>query len=264
MRSKLLGLGLAVSVVTPLAVLVGPSATSEPRAGVAPRQAESVTCKKTFQSGSGPTFFRWCFSTDGNVQQIQTPSGFHHVNIDEGYVLCANGAAVPSYDAGGVETEWGPSSFPTAMSVSRKTSDNRFQLVQTFSQDAASGVITVKMALTNLTGGSIGNVQLARYFHPNMDNDAGDDIGDHSQASVNIRDLHGLLLTATSFATNHTAVIESFTDWNPVSANHTAQGCGSIPLGVPVAGDLVGRVTYLLGSIAAHASKSVTFRYERY
>ena len=102
---------------------------------------------------------------------------------------------------------------------------------------------------------------------------SGGDIWDKSEDSAWGREAAsgenpGLMLTALTPRTIHSAFVEAFAAWNPNGADlRTARTCAeqSPPPNTPTAvGDFVGRVGYLLGTMNANTSKTVKFLYRRF
>ena len=260
-----------------LAVGVGTSGSApRPKRAAAP---EASGCFRTFQSGSGNTFFKWCFSNHGNINLLQTPKGpaatqFTHLdNNYEGYAVCSNnGGVVHGYDASGTsESGFGPGVFNSPNRITRTTTNGRFRLVQVFTQNPSEGEITVTMTLTNIGPGSIGGVQVSRYADFDIDNGSSD-FGAYTNASAfqwndqsASQGNHGEALTGTTFAINKTAVIEAYDDFNGTTTTPgTHTGCGFAPQPSPTGpSDLVSRVTYNLGSFAHNQAKTFKFRYAR-
>jgi hypothetical protein len=126
-----------------------------------PGKPLSDTCFSTYASGSGPTYFKWCVTENGNVVSIESPKGIEHIrgaNIQEGYSICDFTPITPLYywdfaDAGD-SGNWnapvivqpnGPNTFP--LTIQRRTADGMFELDQKFSQNTAERIITIKMTV---------------------------------------------------------------------------------------------------------------------
>src|SRR3954451_5061526 len=102
MRKSIVGVGVVALAAATLGVGATAGAAPSPRHSDGANMATSTSCFKTFQSGSGAAFFRWCFSDHGNIVDVESPVTFEHLNIGdirEGYAVCANGVT-PAYDFG--------------------------------------------------------------------------------------------------------------------------------------------------------------------
>jgi len=124
--------------------------------GLAPAQTKDTSCKTHLSGGTGNSAFDYCVSPNGNIVQIETPSGFQHLisnHLSEGYGVCdVTGGNIAYYDYGdgGVSSKhvW-LSPLPINGSISRTTDDTNFELVQTFTEDPKNSGIKVKMELIN-------------------------------------------------------------------------------------------------------------------
>jgi hypothetical protein len=86
------------------------------------------------------------------------------------------------------------------------------------------------MTLTNRSSTSRAGVRLVRYVNGNIDNGATDDRYARDTDAVwgweDGAGRHGPQLTALTFATSHSTVVETFASWNPTgSGAKTARGC---------------------------------------
>ena len=153
---------LAVSLLVAGAFAQGPNqraATGAPAPG-------STTCASTYTSGSGPTFFQWCVTSNGNIVSIQSPEAEEHIfegTVGEGYQICDFSPLVAYTDyAGAADTgNWkpsvvtqpnGPNTFP--LSIRRTTSDGKYTLTQKFSQVPADFTIKIATTVKNNTTSS--------------------------------------------------------------------------------------------------------------
>ena len=118
------------------------------------------TCFSTYSSGSGPSYFKWCVSQNGNIVSIESPKGMEHIHgahIQEGYAVCDSytDPMLAYWDfADGGSSGWnaptviqpnGPNTFP--LTIERTTTDGMFQLNQVFSQNASEKIVTIKMTV---------------------------------------------------------------------------------------------------------------------
>ncbi len=140
--------------------------------------ATSTTCTYNFTSGTGNKFLKYCVTVNGNIAQFQSPSGHEFLAtapIGEGYAFCDFGTSTPYYDYAGYgdSGNWQApvkvSSTTTSVKISRKTSDGKYTLTQTITQNAGNALAQVTMALTNNTTGSK-HVGLLRWADIDADN----------------------------------------------------------------------------------------------
>lgn len=247
-----------------------------------PYSPESATCPpgQTFTYSSGVPKFRICITTHGNLFKLESPAGYEHLTpgtdqYGDGYVLCSV-QGVHGYDTGAQESGWGaatatqPGGAGTLpLTITRNTTDGRFQLRQTFEWNPLEKEVTITMVLRNLSAGSISNVKLARYFDADIDNTDNGENYDIDSDSVWIREIgssgvrHALGLTALSFAIPHTASAEGGDDWHP-SFGMNAKTCNIYSTTAPGVGNYVGRLTYTLGTIPAGGTKTVKLLYRRF
>jgi hypothetical protein len=247
----------------------------------------SSGCFATLSSGSGATALTVCFSNHGNIVQWETPDGADHAIGGDGYVLCS-GAGAPlthGWDAGSfgesgfgpavIDQPGGPDTLP--LRITRATTDGAFQLVQDFRRDAQEKDVTVMMTVQNTGRVSRFNVRLARFLRmsPNHALNSANN-ATRTADSVLLWDdaddflftpgpTFGVRMTALSFAVPHTPVIEDHDDWNPADSDgpQTAERCAPISLPGPRMNllDLMGRVTYDLGTINPGQRRRVNFLY---
>jgi hypothetical protein len=241
--------------------------------------ADSV-CFSTHTSGSGATSMKICISQHGNLMQFESPVGGGDHISSEGYVVCSESTGntvVHGFDSGFLESGFGPAAitqpngpntFP--LTIVRDTTDGVFRLTQTFSRDTTEQDVTITMKLKNLSGSARDFVLLSRYFDGDLEGTSQNDHYDWSTESVWGRDgipegggpITGvaLTLTALTFGTSHSTLVERFADFNPGS-------CFGSPdfLDLPPTeeGDWVGRVRYFLGTIQSGKTKTVKVVYRR-
>lgn len=274
-------------------ILAAGQATAQSR-GVISTQAkdgdrpESTNCHTTVSFSTGQLKFKLCISEHGNLIDLESPAGNEHLtpgtetSWGDGYVLCT-AEGVHAYDAGFSHSGWdddvvpptiiqpnGPNTLP--LTIIRRTQSQRFDLSQTFEWDTERKEVIITMALKNNTDFPISGVQLVREFDGDLSNDANDDIYDADQDSVWGRDRgtggshHGLMLTALSLGVSHSTAVESFADWQP-NAGHadTGRKCTPIKQNTPTTpGNYTGRLTYNLGPVAAHTTRTVKVLYKRF
>lgn len=152
---------LAVSLLAVAAFGQGPNQ----RAATDSQTPGSTTCASTFSSGSGPTLFQWCVTSNGNIVSIQSPEGAEHILLKagEGYQLCDFSALVAytDYAAEADTGNWktsivtqpnGPNTFP--LTIKRTTTDGKYTLTQKFSQVPADFTIKIATTVKNNTTSS--------------------------------------------------------------------------------------------------------------
>src|SRR5215218_753776 len=132
---------------------------------------QSTTVKASFASGSGANFLGVKVSNHGNLLSFESPAGQEAVfQGREGYAICTTGGSTHNgNDTGDVEVGFGAPTFvqPTAgkfpLTVTRNTTDGKFQLKQVWAKpDAIEKDVTVTMTLTNRSNAAIQGVFLAR------------------------------------------------------------------------------------------------------
>ena len=134
---------------------------SQPQAGTG--TPASTACSLTYSSGPLATFTRYCLSGNGNIVQLDSPSGFEYISNGgpmEGYGICDITPNVAYYDYASIDSaNWGATTVttPTATTAKfvRTTGDGIWQLTQTVVQikagAAGPGSVKVTMALKNLS-----------------------------------------------------------------------------------------------------------------
>ena len=139
---------------------------------------DTAACSFSYSSGPLDTFTRYCLSANGNIVQLDSPSGFEFINngnLMEGYGICDVTPNVSYYDYASIDSgNWGASTASTVNATTeqfvRTTSDGIWQLTQTIQQIKASasstGSVKITMALTNLTN-IARNVTLLRVANVN-------------------------------------------------------------------------------------------------
>ena len=248
----------------------------------------SGACFATLAGGAGPTGFTVCLSDHGNVVQWTTPAGVEHSIRNDGYVLCSLGElkipVVHGWDAG-ISTEDGfgppiidqPNGANTLpLVITRTTDDGVFRLEQSFSRDGTEKDLTIAITVTNIGRTARTAVRLGRYFgmspnrqsnSPNNASTTTDSVflwDDPHQGFVD-SPVYGVMLTALTYGTPHTPVVEDHDDWNPQDSDGPQRGesCSPIDFGGPRIDllDLRGRITYQIGDLAAQQGRRVRFLY---
>jgi len=244
---------------------------------------QSTTVKASFASGSGANFLGVKVSNHGNLLSFESPANQEAVfGGREGYALCSNnGSTTNGHDTGAVEGGFGAPTFvqPTAgafpLTVTRNTTDGKFQLKQVWAKpDATEKDITVTMTLTNRSSATIEGVLMSRsgdFDASGTSNDRGARTNDSAwlwDDATLVSPPGGLMLTALTFGTSHSTGIETQSTWvgdgtptNPGSR----QACGADRVNTPTtaASDFTMKVLYLFGNLSAGQSKTVKFEYGR-
>jgi hypothetical protein len=187
-----------------------------------PSTTPSTTCSFSYMSGPLYTFTRYCLSVNGNVVQLDSPSGFEFVNngdLMEGYGICDVTPNVSYYDYANADSgNWGATVVTTVNATTRKfvrsTSDGIWQLTQTIQQVKASattvGSVKITMALKNLSTISR-NVTLLRVANVNAGPSA---LNDEFVSSFNSAfgqepgASWGLGLTTNTFTFAHNGIVQ--------------------------------------------------------
>jgi hypothetical protein len=219
---KKLILAVTVLALCSLSFAETPSATSAndqqeakaalPKKGAAGAVPDSPfgtdVCSFTFTSGANNTYLQYCVTVNGNIMQLQTPSGHFQITPDtngEGYGVCdVTGGGVDYSDYGemGTTANWNPATLVshtgTSVKIARTTSDGIWTLTQTITQVPTSSSIKVVMALKNNTGVAR-TVNFLRYADVDADGVTHDNLdGTHNTAmawtSTNSVSGYGLML----------------------------------------------------------------------
>lgn len=244
-------------------------------AGVA---IQSTAVKASFANGTGANFLGVRVSEHGNLRSFESPAGREQVfDGNEGYAVCSGGGLpVHGHDTGSVEGGFGAPTFsqPNAgafpLTITRNTTDGKFQLTQVWSKpDAIEKDVTLTMTLTNRSSATIGGVLLSR----SGDFDAGGSSTDRGASTgdsvwlwddTSTGDPGGLMLTAPTFGTSHSPRVERGDIWRQPSGGRTS--CFREPsetTPTDPAGDFAARMTYQLGAFEAGQSKTVKYAYGR-
>jgi hypothetical protein len=241
--------------------------------GAASAVADVPACYSTVTAGTGASFVRICISEGGSILMFESPELTHHLSGGEGYAICSGGAdTLHGYDAGVAQSGFEPpvvlqpnglDTFPVR--IFRTTTDGVFTLYQHLAFNARTQELNITMSLSNNTAATVKDVILQRYFDANVNNTRLNRFGTTLDSIWAWVDLYGLMLTITSRAVLHHAGVETFETWDPEGAYGYAAGCGSAGIKTPTPkGDYVGRATYVIGDVPAHASRTVKFLYRRF
>ena len=257
---KFAAIGLAVGLVTAFL----PDGFAAGAAKAPPAIEGLAQCKKTFQSGSGPSLFKWCFHPNGTLGYLEAPAGSGHL-FGEAFGICADSAArSPEGDYDGIvhglatarstilsTTGFLPPTFPNATTVVHRTSSGRFEVRQVFSQAPADRSIFIAVTVKNLRPTPISGVLFSRVADFGMDGTAGFDQWFKFGSSVVATQTSTASLSGVTGAIPREAILETS------KVVTTCFQDGSAANGV--VGDYMARVNYDLGTMAGGSSK--TFRY---
>jgi hypothetical protein len=243
---------------------------------------QSTTVKASFASGSGANFLGVKVSNHGNLLSFESPANQEAVfGGREGYAVCStNGSTHNGHDTGEVEVGFGTPTFvqPTAgafpLTVTRNTTDGKFQLKQVWAKpDATEKDITVTMTLKNRSSATIEGVLMSRsgdFDASGTSNDRGARTNDSAwlwDDATLVSPPGGLMLTALTFGTSHSTGIETQSTWvgDGTTNSGTRQACGADRVNTPTtaASDFTMKVLYLFGNLSAGQSKTVKFEYGR-
>jgi len=251
------------------------SPTTSKKSGESDISVQSTVVKASFVGGSGANFLGVRVSDHGNLRSFESPAGQEQVfDGNEGYAVCsAGGVTVHGHDTGSVEGGFGAPTFvqPTAgafpLTVTRNTTDGKFQLKQVWNRpDAVEKDVTVTMTLTNRSSATITGVLLSRsgdFDIGNSSTDRGANTGDSvwQWDDVSTGDPGGLMLSALTFGTSHTPRVEGGGAWTSGSRLHCLAPSVTTP--TDPAGDFAMRMAYDLGAFNAGQSKTVKYVYGR-
>jgi len=146
-----------------LTAAIAPSiAQQKTQADVAPEDISpdsTTTCNKTFTSGSGSNYLKFCVTQNGNITQYESPQGFEAIDegvVWEGYGICdtSSGIRYEDYAATGT-TNWLPptiSGGSLPMTIKRTTSDGIWTLTQVINRNTTDPAVTISNTLKNNTG----------------------------------------------------------------------------------------------------------------
>jgi hypothetical protein len=238
-----------------------------------PSLPASASCAFSYFSGPLTTFTRYCLSANGNIVQLDSPSGNEMINkgdLLEGYGLCDFTPNVSYYDYASVDSaNWGATTVTTPNATTkvfvRTTADGLFQLTQTITQIKASastvGSIKITMAVKNLSGIAKNNLTLLRVVNV----DAGSTPTNNEFVSSANSSFGqepgrwGLGLTTNTFIFANNGIVIS----NPTGTHTIPDPCHYVTNVNPfsfVGDGLIGHVYNI--SIPAGATKTVTMTYK--
>jgi hypothetical protein len=141
--------------------------------------ALSSNCKKTFTSGVNLSRFSWCFSNDGNIVKMEHSSGIEHIrngSFLEGFCLSSNNVQSGRSEGDNGNFGLNAPTYPSATKVRHTTTDGRWAIEQTFSQNTGAKTATVSMKLTNTSGVVQSQVFLTRWVDADIAGDFSNNI----------------------------------------------------------------------------------------
>ena len=171
---------------------------------------------------------------------VKSPAGIENIrlgNIAEGYAACAsttaNGSPRNYYDAGYEEAGWAePYKVTAAPVISRKTTDGKLELVQSFASDAAERDFTITMTLYNRSAGTLYKVRLDRFADFDVDNTLGSDVFHRSPRAVfavdDVAHINLIAMTELTPAAFSTA-IHSWPTWKRNVCNQSTEASPTNP-----------------------------------
>jgi len=247
------------------------AASAKKGAGALPDSPFATTaCSFNFTSGANNTFLQYCVSVNGNIVQLQTPSGHFQIGSSsdgEGYGVCDVTGGNTSYNDYGTSatSNWNPATLVsqtgTSVKIARSTSDGIWTLTQTITQVSASSSIKVVMALKNNTAVAR-NAYALRYADVDADGRPTNNLdGTHNTAiawtSTNTVAGYGLMLQNVGTST---LTYDGF-------AQNTAPGPVPCHYGVNfVPGVLINRdgslVLVYVGAVPANGTKTFNMMYK--
>lgn len=212
-------------------------------------------CKKTFQSGTGNTFFKWCFHANGTLGHLEAPQAQQQIFGDQ-WAVCSNNDTVVhgvarGYPAGFDSTGLNAPTFPNQNTVTMRTSNGRFEVKQAFSQSAPDKNVFINVTVKNLLPTPINDVTFSRKMDFDLNNSASGDLWVRSYASVLVTENNAVSLTGVTWTTPRLSQIEGFS---------LSGDCIDGAVAAPITGDYAGRVNYLLGNFGGNQTKTFKYR----
>jgi len=229
-------------------------------------QAHATTqCAYNFTSGKGNTFLHYCVTVNGNIVQLETPSGVSMIGVDgEGYGICNESPAVSYTDYGVSDTaNWNSpvllSKTGAQVKIARTTSDGHWTLTQTIKKIAKTATVTVVMDLTN-NQSSDHKAYLVRFAEGTP---AGEVAGDLATVSgtlawedSSLQGAYGLLLQ--NQGNSEFEFMQAYAQTVKTGPNSCAFAFNAAPGGNSFAGSL--EIAYA-GIVPAGQTKTVTLTY---
>lgn len=212
-------------------------------------------CVKVFQSGSGPSFFKWCYHPNATLGYLEAGSTTPQHLWGDRWGLCSAYNTVVHGTAFGNPGGYGQSglrtpTFPAPNAVLVRTTDNRFEIRQDFTQTPAEKSILIKVTIKNLTSKAIDGVTFSRKVDFDLNNSPAGDLWVSSYASVLTVESQAITLTGITWGTPRDSQVETL----------STEPCRGTKLATPIVGDYAGRVNYRINRILPGEAKSVVYR----
>jgi len=229
----------------------------------------------TVTSGSGATLHTISFDANGSLEWFEAPATVTPIDTNsvEGYGVCSDytGSSAPhgftlrgivdvGWSSATVSQPGGPNTYP--VSYTRSSVDGAVELTQEFTGLVGYRALNIVMKVKNLTGSTIPNMKISRFFGITVLNPI---FWDNTFDGVNARleapaPLLGFQATNNTKTFTLTASTELYTAFSGgCDAN---QAIAAQPVGVQTGG--VGRMDYNVGSLSPGQTKIVRFQYRRY
>jgi hypothetical protein len=276
-----LALVLASSVISTGGVRAQPDAPASnqpPPPDIAPA---SLTPFQTFSSNADRGT-RVVVSTHGNVIEFNSPNtagaDYDHIaagTVLEGYSLCyrpSSGILRTAYDIAYTESGFGAATNLTGPArVNRPTSDGVLQLNQTFTFNGQNKALTIKMVLKNTSGAPVTDIYLRRVADFDVDAAGGNGTGifNNWHARTEQDSVFAWSEPGTASPEAHGMVLRHLTQspgvfhWAYRTGFGDTTSCDPLGGAPPAYGDYTDSLIYLIGNLAAGASKTINIQYQR-
>ena len=237
-------------------------------------QFATSTCAFTFTTGANDSFLKYCVTTNGNITQLETPSGKEHIAVGafgEGYGFCDLSSSVRYFDYAdfGDSGNWGAATLVSqdakSVRIARTTTDGLWTLTQTITQiPGISPSVRIAMTVKNNSGAAKGlffmryaDVDAGGQVQNNLDGTLKSAFGWNSDVSSNPAGL--VLQNAGRFPADSSP--GGFTQTVP-SGPDPCGFAAHMASGTQIAND--GSVVFLYAlNFSKGASKTVTVSYQR-
>jgi hypothetical protein len=269
-RIRRVALGASLLAATALTSAPAPAADGTPSGPTDKITDRALACRATFTSGSGGKRIAVCVTKFGTLQTFESPAGAQHVFGGlEGYTLCADGNLVGVHIGEGFVAGFGrptfdqptPGAFP--LTITRRSLDGTLRLRQVWARpDTKARSISVKMTVTNISGGPVPFVRLSRSTDIDANGSALDLAGSNGSGSWQYdANGAGLLVRTEPTAIEFLSFIANRGDWFTDASSGI---CIDTDVTQPApSADYASRVTWFFGTMAAGSSRTVTATYAR-
>ena len=226
------------------------------------------TCDRPFTYGTGVAGTTVCFSNDGTLVQFAAAPNEQIRNgvTAEGYMLCDRTSGTNYYDFTGIEAGWadpvvsqpnGAGKFP--LTITRRTTDGVWELVQTYAFSNPNGVVTMVMKATNRST-TKRTAFLMRFADVDADNSTTNDLAGKSLNSAwihkNTPNGQGLMLTSATPNQARATSVKTFNAY-PTDCTTPSEATPST-----VAQDWMATLNHALGTLSPGAGRGIKMRYE--